>query len=283
MRPEEQWECAGICLVPQQVSAPWRLHVWPVEGAVTGKINAFSHIQGINAERNLGQNRRVSWNMWEEWKVWIYTQNSISFPQSVLKNFTSFHNEHPPSLPNCCSVFSTFYLSGRSSLSLLIQQMHVPLCWSTKETPSSHLKFSVISRHVTHSAANSSATFCHIKSFFTHAEEESPSANVRVPVCACARRNVCVGLWAQLCVRVTICVWEWVGVCYCLVSKSVQLMSIWARRNKRSRGSVWDKAWVSVLWSGGKRAEGRRTGFEVAGGQETGVPLRPFPLWHLPF
>lgn len=307
MRPEEQWECAGIRSVHPQVSAPWRLHVWPVEGAVTGKINAFSHIQGINAEWNLGQNRRVSWNIWEGWKVWdefrrwkhahkpwqtnltltnrfpslhclvslwlvadkirfvllrqpywakfakrngfllslafssakkmykpllyclrlidglswflsarlsassIYNQSSISFPQGVLKKFslpfTSFHNEHPLSLPNCCSVFSTLYLSGYSSLSLRIQQMHVPLCWSTKETPSSQLKFSRILRHVTHSVHNGSKLVCHFLShqiiFRSHRGRSIISKCASTSVCVCEAVGAALCACDNMCVRMS--------------------------------------------------------------------------------
>lgn len=66
-----------------------------------------------------------------------------------------------------------------------------------------------------------------------------------------------------------VCVWECVGVCYCLVSKSVQLMSIWARGNRRSRGTEGWRECVKQsrgsVRSGGKKAEGRRVGLGSQG------------------
>lgn len=78
----------------------------------------------------------------------------------------------------------------------------------------------------------------------------------------------------------TICVWECVGVCYCVVHKLVQLMSIWAQGNRRSRGirvggSVWDKA-EGVCGLVGSR---RRVGGWVWGrwGSRDWSPFRLYP------
>ena len=97
-----------------------------------------------------------------------------------------------------------------------------------------------------------------------------------VTVCVCVHRNLCEAVGAAVCACDIMCV----RMCGSVLLSGVWLTCIWAWGNKRSRGRGGQRdcvrqSWGSV-WSGGKWVDG----FEVAWGQETGVPFRPFPLWH---
>lgn len=75
-----------------------------------------------------------------------------------------------------------------------------------------------------------------------------------------------------------VCVCKW--VCYCLLSKSVQLMTIWARgereEQRRRDGGMEVKQSRGRVWSGGKQAEGRRAVWG-RGGSRDSSHSSPFP------
>lgn len=75
------------------------------------------------------------------------------------------------------------------------------------------------------------------------------------------------------------CVCKW--VCYCLLSKSVQLMTIWARgereEQRRRDGGMEVKQSRGRVWSGGKQAEGRRAVWGRGGSRDSSHSSPPPP------